>query len=647
MRVRLQTHEPLPAIRCWFEVRPEDPEHATVAALSLHIAEQLGLDGSLDMELDGFALLPACRTGGLVRENDLLQIKPSAQARPLTGKRKRYETSSDEASSDEASDDAESDDDDESDSQSEARTRQAALRRSMRRLLENAQRGRRRSALQASRRSGAAHGDTILTLDCDSDYMDEEEEDDEDEDEELQRHVVTDTDEGSSHTAIASDAESDSTSEDSSEDSSSSESESLSSEEVQDSTSEEEESSESSSSDSEAEPPVQPSKIELPVKPVSQKSTPKATPQSTPKPTPRASPKRAAASAGNDSQQDMDDDEAGGSGSAAFANPVRVPAGLGKSKRKAVQSMLHIERSHVRFDGLDGAEGPESARDRQSSELPLIKETPSVAKESVADHGDSSSNSTKAGEEVEQQEEPRVVYTEVDLYDGPKPPAKSRSQSRRERKKKRGAQLSQAAGTSPAATPNGDSKQQKQTGPSLTKQADDSSQHAKKRVRLAEPEENSDEDNEDSGTVEIHGDNQTAKQSEARQVAPARMDYDSLPFVTGLPRVGMTIAFKTIELSAEYTPEISAYKEAVVTALDLQGSVVSMQLAPHSRGPPAKPKAESSWGQTRRFDRLGAEGEEDDEENEGEADESGQASETDGMVDIALQDMIEVRLVSA
>eukprot|EP00058_Branchiostoma_floridae_P009917 XP_002595405.1 hypothetical protein BRAFLDRAFT_119021 [Branchiostoma floridae] len=49
---------------------------------------------------------------------------------------------------------------------------------------------------------------------------------------------------------------------------------------------------------------------------------------------------------------------------------------------------------------------------------------------------------------------------------------------------------------------------------------------------------------------------------------PVPKDYDAFPPLHGPPRVGDRIAYKILEMSANYCPEISSYKEAVVTGYD-------------------------------------------------------------------------------
>ncbi|XP_065069249.1 coilin-like [Rhopilema esculentum] len=59
-------------------------------------------------------------------------------------------------------------------------------------------------------------------------------------------------------------------------------------------------------------------------------------------------------------------------------------------------------------------------------------------------------------------------------------------------------------------------------------------------------------------------------------------NYESYPELQGPPRAGDNIAFKILEMSLSYTPEISDYKEALVQSLDQNGKL-SLLLSEHSR----------------------------------------------------------------
>ncbi|CAH1277770.1 COIL [Branchiostoma lanceolatum] len=68
----------------------------------------------------------------------------------------------------------------------------------------------------------------------------------------------------------------------------------------------------------------------------------------------------------------------------------------------------------------------------------------------------------------------------------------------------------------------------------------------------------------------IHGRRKSSRSENAPPPAPPPVpkDYDALPPLHGPPRAGDRIAYKILEMSASYCPEISSYKEAVVTGYD-------------------------------------------------------------------------------
>ncbi|KAI8057087.1 hypothetical protein BDF22DRAFT_740611 [Syncephalis plumigaleata] len=61
-----------------------------------------------------------------------------------------------------------------------------------------------------------------------------------------------------------------------------------------------------------------------------------------------------------------------------------------------------------------------------------------------------------------------------------------------------------------------------------------------------------------------------------------KRDYESAPALTSLPEPGQLLAFKQLEMSEAYTPEISAYKEAIVLAYDAISDKVTLQLTANS-----------------------------------------------------------------
>ena len=66
--------------------------------------------------------------------------------------------------------------------------------------------------------------------------------------------------------------------------------------------------------------------------------------------------------------------------------------------------------------------------------------------------------------------------------------------------------------------------------------------------------------------------------SEASAVNSAvkERDYSSFPPLSAVPGVGAVVAYKVMELSADYTPGVSAYKEGKVLAVE--GQKLSIEL---------------------------------------------------------------------
>ncbi|KAI9591915.1 hypothetical protein BDF19DRAFT_453480 [Syncephalis fuscata] len=69
-----------------------------------------------------------------------------------------------------------------------------------------------------------------------------------------------------------------------------------------------------------------------------------------------------------------------------------------------------------------------------------------------------------------------------------------------------------------------------------------------------------------------------------------KQDYSTMPALHALPVVGQLLAFKQLEMSETYTPEISDYKEATVLAYDPTTDKVTLKLSADSIPTPAPPK---------------------------------------------------------
>ncbi|XP_017294329.1 coilin isoform X2 [Kryptolebias marmoratus] len=62
-------------------------------------------------------------------------------------------------------------------------------------------------------------------------------------------------------------------------------------------------------------------------------------------------------------------------------------------------------------------------------------------------------------------------------------------------------------------------------------------------------------------------------------------DYSSMPLLAAPPQVGQTIAFKLLELTESYTPEISEYKEGKIISFDPTTKHVELKLLNASQAP--------------------------------------------------------------
>ncbi|KAJ8336081.1 hypothetical protein SKAU_G00394240, partial [Synaphobranchus kaupii] len=66
--------------------------------------------------------------------------------------------------------------------------------------------------------------------------------------------------------------------------------------------------------------------------------------------------------------------------------------------------------------------------------------------------------------------------------------------------------------------------------------------------------------------------------------APKR-DYQSMPLLAAPPQVGQKIAFKLLELTENYTPEVSDYKEGRIMGIDPSTNQIELQLLTSAPAP--------------------------------------------------------------
>ncbi|KAM4531788.1 coilin [Odontesthes bonariensis] len=64
-----------------------------------------------------------------------------------------------------------------------------------------------------------------------------------------------------------------------------------------------------------------------------------------------------------------------------------------------------------------------------------------------------------------------------------------------------------------------------------------------------------------------------------------KQDYSSMPLLAAPPQVGQKIAFKLLELTENYTPEISEYKEGRIVSFDPNTKQIELQLINTSQAP--------------------------------------------------------------
>ncbi|KAI8906506.1 hypothetical protein DFJ77DRAFT_476912 [Powellomyces hirtus] len=68
-----------------------------------------------------------------------------------------------------------------------------------------------------------------------------------------------------------------------------------------------------------------------------------------------------------------------------------------------------------------------------------------------------------------------------------------------------------------------------------------------------------------------------AQKSPPPQSQPKSKDYNSMPKLIGMPVVGQLVAYKVLEMSQSYCPEISDFQEASIIAYDMSRSRVTMK----------------------------------------------------------------------
>ncbi|KAH6602125.1 hypothetical protein BASA61_001442 [Batrachochytrium salamandrivorans] len=658
IRIRLQTQPPLAPRKCWLPLRHSDADISTIAHLTRVVAIQLDLHRTaenncppaLELTIDGFALMSTSSTFGVVRDNDLVtvglcshQLDSSSHLLGsqigivLNEKRKRH----DDLSSDGGR------------LQKMSPFALGSLRSSKHGFSDDnkARSDRFKASNGGSKPSSEDEENYYITS---SDETDHDQFADEDRIDRAIRKALDsslactnikvaasdDSDTDSSNDTFprigqepTDNAASESSSEESSSEESSSEEESSKEESSEEEGEDKESSSEESSEESEDKEP-------------SLGQVPKETPSAKPackaarvNPLDKSRASTQASETGFESAEQL----------ATQSTAVRVPSGLTKSKRKAVQNMMDTERTHVRFDtNVSISSIPSATKDSGSTESTLT---------SIDMHnGDSATTQAKHSVETALKPEPRILYS-VSCLNADNAPASqlSKSQKRRIRRNQRIAQL--AIGGANIE----DIKDMDTNGRVIYKVQSMNAASAQDLASEAIVDPVVGKEKNDHDDAKFNNDNK----GEEGHTSVAPLDdsedvnafedevrnYQSMPYLKGYPQIGMTIAYKTLGMSAAYTPEISDYKEATVLFADPSTKRVSVKLAAHSLGlqAPMPSDPASMWGNPHSSDAQKGSGRfEIDDDSDGTQDGhggQGNGVPNDDVVHIDLDDMFEIKHV--
>ncbi|XP_061604848.1 coilin [Phyllopteryx taeniolatus] len=77
----------------------------------------------------------------------------------------------------------------------------------------------------------------------------------------------------------------------------------------------------------------------------------------------------------------------------------------------------------------------------------------------------------------------------------------------------------------------------------------------------------------------------TQQESLSNGVKNAPQDYGAMPLLAAPPQVGQKIAFKLLELTENYTPEVSEYKEGMIMSFDPITKQIELELLSASQAP--------------------------------------------------------------
>ncbi|KAI8826079.1 uncharacterized protein EV422DRAFT_600869 [Fimicolochytrium jonesii] len=517
-RVKLQTLPPLPTNKCWFEITPNDG-HGTVRDVAISICTLLSLGPSirasdLKLEVEGFELIHTSLTKGIVRDSDLITVSLSRRV-------PRDETAKEKLPPIKTKRKRRGDQSEEEPAPEEPQKKKKTVE------VDDTQ-----HEIHAARRQHLRNALTDLVRDIGSSSSSEEEEDEQEETSSESGDEMSGIISGEVGSAALKEVSNDeTTSSAESDETSSSESETEASESPRNST------SESSDDDSEIEESVMSGKkhpadsIARPaappldtVKAIIAKVVPLKPPKlpANQKVAPRSKEKAAVAKQTPAPQ---------------VHEVIAPPVSLGRHKRKQTRTLLNVERTHVIF-----ADNDEDAADQDEEEgvgeLELATSNPVEPAKSLSKAGTLNGTRTNGLPPAKATlAPPRAIHTKVfleDDFNNPTPKkGRKRSQSRT---------LLGSAGTPGKG----------RGGTTLAKNGTDgvsreAANGAKADTGLQQPD------------------------------AAAAVDYDALPLLVGKPKTGQTIAYKVLQMSESYCPEISDFKEATIIAFDIQRSLITLK----------------------------------------------------------------------
>ncbi|KAF1802192.1 hypothetical protein FB192DRAFT_1104623 [Mucor lusitanicus] len=129
----------------------------------------------------------------------------------------------------------------------------------------------------------------------------------------------------------------------------------------------------------------------------------------------------------------------------------------------------------------------------------------------------------------------------------------------------------------------------------------------------------------------------------------APVDYEKLPvadFSSNIPSIGDQLAIKTLELTANYTPEISDWKQVILKAMDLPNTITFVYAPGFGKTSTRGGKFDIKKHQKKRYDDYYGYEEEQEEEQENDMDLINEDEQEQDEVTMAVHDVYSVKNMS-